>query len=146
LNVTVVVTPHRMHSNALSPPPHSHPLPTFPLTPSLTLPSLTPPTATNHPGCTGDLYVDPGGFCQGAGTTMYMQGFVSYVTGSYRTSDGSETPQCLSLWFQDWVLDTEIKFAAACLGCFLLGELHVTRYTLHVMRVTRYASYTLSGY
>ena len=51
--------------------------------------------------------VDPGGFCQGTGATMYMSGFVSYVTGKYRTDDGSTTPQCIALWFEDWVLDSQ---------------------------------------
>mmetsp|Transcript_12650 Transcript_12650/g.28080 ORF Transcript_12650/g.28080 Transcript_12650/m.28080 type:complete len:664 (+) Transcript_12650:137-2128(+) len=77
---------------------------------------------TNHPGCPGDVYADPGGFCQGVGTTMYMQGFVSYLSGSY-ASTGYETPQCLSLWFEDWVLNSAGKFAAACFGCLLLGLL-----------------------
>jgi len=52
---------------------------------------------------------------------MYMQGFVSYLSGSY-ASTGYETPQCLSLWFEDWVLNSAGKFAAACFGCLLLGE------------------------
>jgi len=77
----------------------------------------------NAPGCVGTSYVDPGGFCQGSGTTMYMQGFVSYASGEYRTYGGSKTPECLSLFFIDWVLDTPWKFALACIGSFFLGIL-----------------------
>ena len=55
------------------------------------------------------------------GTTMYMQGFVSYASGEYRTYGGSKTPECLSLFFIDWVLDTPWKFALACIGSFFLG-------------------------
>lgn len=70
-----------------------------PADPTLHVPS-------NHPGCIGE-YVDPGGFCQGSGVNMYMEGFVSYVTGKYRTAGGSTTPQCLVLWFEDWKLDSK---------------------------------------
>lgn len=55
------------------------------------------------------------------GTTMYMQGFVSYASGEYRTYGGSKTPECLSLFFIDWLLDTPWKFALACIGSFFLG-------------------------
>ena len=56
------------------------------------------------------VYVDPGGFCQGStGVSMYMEGFISYVTGEYRTEGGSKTPSCLVLWFPDWILDTQGK-------------------------------------
>lgn len=70
-----------------------------PADPTLHVPS-------NQPGCVG-MYVDPGGFCQGSGVNMYMEGFVSYVTGKYRTAGGSTTPQCLVLWFEDWKLDSQ---------------------------------------
>jgi hypothetical protein len=63
--------------------------------------------STNHPGCVGTAYVDPGGFCQGTGVNMYMSGFVSYVTGKYRTDGGSTTPACMVLWFEDWKLDSQ---------------------------------------
>ena len=54
------------------------------------------------------MYVDPGGFCQGTtGVAMYMEGFISYVTGEYRTDGGTKTPSCLVLWFPDWILDTK---------------------------------------
>jgi len=76
---------------------------------------------SNHPGCVGQAYADPGGFCQGQGVNMYMTGFVSYVTGKYRTDGGSTTPSCLVLWFEDWVLDSQGKFFAACFGVLLLG-------------------------
>jgi hypothetical protein len=38
-----------------------------------------------------------------------MSGFVSYVTGKYRTDGGSTTPGCMVLWFEDWKLDTQGK-------------------------------------
>jgi len=99
--------------------------------------------SNNHPGCPGDAWVDPGGFCQGTGTTMYMQGFVSYVTGNYRTDGGSQTPQCLTLWLEDWILDTRTKFAAACFGCIILGILTegITAVRRLARSVTWYASY-----
>ena len=61
----------------------------------------------NQPGCVGQAYVDPGGFCTGSGVSMYMEGFISYVTGEYRTKGGSHTPSCLVLWFPDWIIDTQ---------------------------------------
>ena len=66
---------------------------------------------------------------------MYMQGFVSYVTGKYRTDGGSTTPSCLNLWFEDWVLDSEGKFAAACFGCILLGV--ITESVSHLRRLVK---------
>lgn len=91
--------------------------------------------SANHLGCVGVAYSDPGGFCQGVGVTMYMQGFVSYVTGDYRTKGGNTTPQCLALWFDDWVLNTESRFAAACFGCILLGIL--TESISYLRRIAR---------
>jgi hypothetical protein len=67
----------------------------------------------NKPGCMG-MASDPGGFCQGNGVDMYMTGFVSYVTGKYRTAGGSTTPACISLWFEDWVLDTKGTLCCYC--------------------------------
>ena len=64
---------------------------------------------SNQPGCVGVPIADPGGYCQGTGVNMYMEGFVSYVTGQYRQDGGSTTPQCLVLWFEDWVLDSAGK-------------------------------------
>ena len=43
-----------------------------------------------------------------------MEGFISYVTGEYRTEGGSKTPSCLVLWFPDWILDTQGKGVAVC--------------------------------
>lgn len=72
-------------------------------------------------GCVGVATEDSGGFCKGSGVDMYMQGFVSYLTGKYREHGGSETPQCLALWFEEWELDTRSKFNWACVGCLFLG-------------------------
>lgn len=97
----------------------------------------------NHPGCVGSVYVDPGGFCQGStGVSMYMEGFISYVTGEYRTEGGSKTPSCLVLWFPDWILDTQGKFAAACMGVFLLGIF--TEFLSYLRRLVRTHVKTLS--
>jgi hypothetical protein len=78
---------------------------------------------SNHPGCVGQAYVDPGGFCQGNGVNMYMSGFVSYVTGKYRTDGGSTTPGCMVLWFEDWKLDTqgEDRAGVLVLSCLVLS-------------------------
>lgn len=47
-------------------------------------------------------------------TDMYMQGF---------TSTAKEDRACVVLFFRAWVLDSRIKFAAACVGVCLLGML-----------------------
>lgn len=61
----------------------------------------------NQPGCKGMAPSSPDVFCTGTGVNMYMEGFVSYVTGKYRTDGGSATPSCMVLWFSDWLLDSE---------------------------------------
>jgi len=77
-----------------------------------------PHNTAAHPGCMQMNATESGGFCSGLGVNMYMEGFVSYATGKYRTDGGSETPQCLVLWFSDWKLDSA---GASCLClCFLL--------------------------
>lgn len=50
-------------------------------------------------------------FCYGAGTDMLMGGFQMM---------SPETP-CVILLFQNWVLDSRLKFGLAGLGVFLMG-------------------------
>jgi hypothetical protein len=64
---------------------------------------------SNQPGCVGVPIADPGGFCYGSGTSMYMEGFVTYLSGKYDQYNGNrgKTPQCLTLLFNSWVLDSK---------------------------------------
>jgi hypothetical protein len=57
------------------------------------------------------------GYCYGEGTSMFMQGFVSIV------SEGSGNTECVNLLFQEWTLDSRLKFGFACFGVFLMGIL-----------------------
>lgn len=57
------------------------------------------------------------GYCQGTGTTMFMDGFAGI--GS---SPGGET-LCINFLFQTWTLNTRVKFAFACIGTLLAGIL-----------------------
>ncbi len=79
----------------------------------------------------GDLHCSPGsacnpacldepggnsssnGYCIGAGTSMFMQGFVSIV------SEDSGSTECVNLWFTEWTLDSKVKYGFACIGVFL---------------------------
>ncbi|XP_023345714.1 uncharacterized protein LOC111714758 isoform X4 [Eurytemora carolleeae] len=51
-------------------------------------------------------------FCIGKGTDMFMNGF--QVTGS-------ENQLCVILFFEAWVLDSQLKFFFGCIGVILLG-------------------------
>jgi hypothetical protein len=57
-------------------------------------------------------------FCYGKGTTMFMQGFQAQ-----KLTSEDDTTSCVTLLFQDWTLDSRVKFAFACLGVFLLSAL-----------------------
>eukprot|EP00939_MAST-03C_sp_MAST-3C-sp1_P001151 g1151.t1 len=54
-------------------------------------------------------------FCTGSGTSMYMDGFNSFF------SEDANTKLCVNLWFVNWTLDTEVKFAFASIGACLFG-------------------------
>lgn len=55
------------------------------------------------------------GYCYGNGVTMYMDGFKSIA------AEDKGSTACINLLFVDWTLDSKSKFAAACIGVFLLG-------------------------
>ncbi len=54
------------------------------------------------------------GYCYGEGTSMFMQGFVSIV------SEGTGNTECVNLLFQEWTLDSQIKYGFACFGVFVM--------------------------
>lgn len=56
-------------------------------------------------------------FCMLPGVSMYMEGF----TAISLKEEG--TTFCVNLLFQEWTLDTSVKFGFACVGVFFLGIL-----------------------
>ena len=74
------------------------------------------------PACFGEDVTSGTDFCSGStGTTMYMTGFISYLTGEYRTPGGETKPECINLWFESWTLDSQVKFFFGCIGVILLA-------------------------
>ena len=67
------------------------------------------PTSSNS---TSDKYDS---YCWGDGVTMYMSGFQSLAS----SKDGAT--ECLNLFFEEWTLDNDSRFAVACFGIFFLG-------------------------
>ena len=57
------------------------------------------------------------GYCTGVGTSMYMSGFQSIA------EKGEGEIQCVNLFFEEWTLDSRVKYAFACLGIFFMGIL-----------------------
>lgn len=73
-----------------------------------------------RPACSSILNNDTdysSGYCRGEGTTMFMQGFISIV------EKGDGKTDCVNLLFPQWTLDSELKYAFACIGVFGMSML-----------------------
>lgn len=79
----------------------------------------------NHCMDNGDTFCEPicfytpnnstDSYCSGVGTSMYMSGFQSIA------EKGEGEVQCVNLFFEQWTLDSRVKYAFACLGIFAMG-------------------------
>lgn len=81
--------------------------------PSLMI-NMQQPAGHEHLGMSGTSG-DDDDFCYSPGTAMNMNGFVS--VGMERKGE----TQCINLLWEEWTLDTPVKFGFACLGIFLLA-------------------------
>lgn len=75
--------------------------------------------AANNNSTASSAVSSEGKFCVGSGVTMYMQGFDSLL---FRKGWRQSPPaQCIALFVPTWVIDSEGKMVAACIGLILLG-------------------------
>lgn len=76
-------------------------------------------------------------FCYGAGTSMFMTGFVSVAT------EDKGTTACVNLFFDSWTLDSKAKYVVGCLGIFFLAiffeYMKVLKRQLMALRVVKRA-------